>query len=217
MFKGRFTLPGWLPSIAVMLVAIPVLFSCSKKEYYIELEYAGGSEGPSLPYWTPNRLDLVPPDSVGVPLILPETCAGNSLAGQLTIGNSGRPLYLLLCKADSRSLYYDHLYIDANQDANFTNDGPPLASTGQFIKARNRHYTEFRAIELPYQWHLGQSVEREKMLATFYFYYPESGPPRTGNLVRESWRQGSFRYQDNTVYVVLVDDDCNGIFDTNDR
>lgn len=36
-------------------------------------------------------------------------------------------------------------------------------------------------------------------------------------LLRDSWRQGEFEFEDRTYAVIVIDDDCNGLMDTRDN
>ncbi|MFQ5632728.1 MAG: thioredoxin family protein, partial [bacterium] len=110
------------------------------------------------------------------------------------------------------------LLIDRNKDRDFTNDGSPYSGNGQFIAARNRHYTEFDKIAIPYEWQYESTFTEEPFLCKIFFWYPEeNGTPKTSSLLRLCWREGDFTYKKQDAKIIMVDDDCNGLFDTNDR
>ncbi len=216
IFRYRgYRIRQFLP-VAVLLAAA-WLSACGKDTFRVELQFKDVASGRSLPYAVPHPLDFFPVDSFGVNFTLPEVQAAVPLAGQLLLGNTKQPIYLLLDKSRPRSLYYDRLYIDLNKDRNFNNDGPPYTTQGRFIKNRNRHYVEFEHVAIPYEWQLDGEMTEEPFLGKIYFWYSDNGQPTTARIIRESWREGVFTFRDQQAVVVLSDDDCNGIYDRNDR
>ncbi len=206
-------------SIASFLVGLILvgLTACKQTEFSVELAYNDKSSGKSLPYWPLKRIDLVAPDSVNASFRYERAKDAQPLIAQLALGNTNRPAYFLLAKSDERSLYYDLLYIDENRDFNFDNDGPPRQSRGQFIRSRNRHYTEFDNVHLTYGWQTPTTVQAESLLCKIYLWYPVSGAPQSAFVIRESWREGRFEYNKQKAFLSFVDDDYNGVFDANDR
>lgn len=191
--------------------------ACEKREFAVELAYQDVSSGLALPYAVPHPIDFFPVDSFDIRFNLPQTQARPPLIGQIKLGNTGTPIYLLLDKSVAHGRYYDLLYIDLNKDHDFKNDGPPYASEGKFILNRNRHYIEFDRVAIPYEWVFEETATEEPFLCKIYFWYGENGLPMSGRIVRQSWRRGSFEFGHQKVEVVLSDDDCNGIYDSNDR
>ena len=212
--------PQCLKTLTRLLVSISMVsffFSCQKSEYEVSLHYVDVTSGKQLPYATVQRLDLTPADSIEIPLKIPDNRQATALVTTVTLGNSGQAIFLLLAKSDPSNHYFDQLYIDRNKDRDFTNDGAPYKSDGQFVKSRNQHFTEFGRVALPYDWQQGNTLTEEPFLCKIYFWYPDLGQPKTCSLLRLSWREGSFQFNDQQAMVAVVDDDANGVFDASDR
>lgn len=193
-------------------------FSCQKDEFEVGLHYADVTSGRQLPYATVQRLDFTPVDSMALKFNIPENLRQSALLASVMLGNSGQAMFLLLAKSTPQSQYYDQLLVDRNKDRDFNNDGASYSSEGRFIARRNQHYTEFEKVALPYDWHHENTLTEEPFLCKIYFWYPDDGSqPKTCSLLRLSWREGRFVYDDRRAVVVLADDDANGIFDANDR
>ncbi len=203
----------------VLLAGLLFLSGCGKKtEFPVSLSYQDTGSGAGLPYYDTHRIDLVAPDSLESPVRLPEDIGRRPLATQFSLGNTGEIITLVFAKSGDKNLYYDLLYIDRNRDGDLTNDGPPKKGSSSFIRGRARHMTEFDDVEFTYLWQtkIDERVT-EKMVCKLFFWYPENGLPASSFIIRKSWRIGTFAYQDDSLLVVLVDDDCNGIYDTRDR
>lgn len=213
LFKKWIRFCPWMVALSVSVL----LLGCGKETYRVELQFRDVASGRNLPYMVPQPLDFFPVDSFGVSFTLPELQASNPLVAQLRLGNTPQPIYLLLDKSRPHGFYYDRLFIDLNKDRNFSNDGPPYTTQGRFIKNRNRHYVEFEHVAIPYEWQLDGEMTEEPFLAKIYFWYSDQRRPAIARIVRESWREGVFTFKDRRAVVVLSDDDCNGIYDRNDR
>lgn len=206
-----------IPYIFVFAIILFFL-ACQKNEFAVDMHYTDTTSGRQLPYGAVQRLDLTPLDSTGLLFHIPEPLQKTALIAELKMGNSGKPMHLLFAKTDPQNIYFDQLLIDRNKDLNFTNDGAIYSSKGQFISNRNRHYTEFNPVAIPYEWQHENKLTEEPFLCKLYFWYPEeNGPPKTCSVIRLCWREGVFTFEDNEALVVMVDDDVNGLFDTNDR
>ncbi len=202
---------------SLLLISAVLLSSCESNEFQVKLTYRDIRSGLALPYTVPRHIDFFPADSFDIELQLPALNSNPPLVGQIQLGNTGTPILLLLDKSNPKSLYYDLLYLDLNKDHNFTNDRAPYTTRGQFIPSRNRHYVEFDQVALPYDWQTASALTEEPFLAKIYFWYPDRGYPTSGRMVRECWRQGIFNFKGQSAYVILCDDDCNGVYDPNDR
>jgi thiol-disulfide isomerase/thioredoxin len=207
----------YLPHILILPIIFIVL-ACQKNEFVVEMHYADTTSGRQLPYGAVQRFDLTPLDSTGLRFHIPEPLQKTALITELNMGNSGKPMHLLLAKTDTQSIYFDRLLIDRNKDFDFTNDNAIYTGKGQFINNRNRHYTEFDPVALPYEWQNESKLTEEPFLCKLYFWYPEeNGLPKTCSIMRLGWREGVFTFGGKEAQVVLVDDDGNGLFDTSDR
>ena len=201
------------------LTSLLMLFGCGdKNEFTVPLAYQDSSTGRGLPYYDTFRIDLIAPDSLDSPVRLPQNIGGQPLAAQISPGNTGEVITLLFVKSGARNLYYDLLYIDRNRDGDLSNDGPPRKGNSSFIRGRARHMTEFDTVRFEYLWQVNANKRvTEKLVCKLFFWYPESGLPSSSFIIRQSWRAGTFAFGEDSLQVILVDDDCNGIYDTRDR
>jgi len=206
---------GWrlLPLIALLAGT----WHCGKRDVHVALTYVDVTSGSALPYLVPHPLDFFPVDSFGVQFRLPEPHSPDALAGQVLLGNTRRAIYLLLDRDEKERRFYTRLFIDLNRDRDFTNDGPPYTATPRFLPSRNRHYVEFDRVAIPYEWELEKGLTEEPFLGKIYFWYEKADKPAAARIVRESWREGVFSFGEKRARVILSDDDCNGIYDANDR
>ncbi|KAA3660512.1 MAG: thioredoxin [Calditrichaeota bacterium] len=206
-------------TIIILFSAFFVLlfWQCGQNEIEIPLQYKDSRDGQSLPYVIPNEVDLNPVDSLDAKLILPAELSANALAAHFVFGNTRRKLYFVLDKNNPRDVYYDRLWIDRNYDQDLRNDRAYTMSRGEFVSSRNFHYVEYDSLILPYTFSIGKKNKPFELFGKLYFWQPIKGSPTTANFLRDCWRQGEFEFEETPLSVILIDDDCNGLFDTRDN
>ena len=200
------------------ILALLLLTSCNKDEHKVELSYMDSEKAArQLPFWTPRKIDFLSADSATFNFTLPHALPRPALFADLHIGKFASLKRLLFAKSDSNANYFDILFIDKNNDSDFSNDGPPFASESRYIPNRNRHLTEFKRVSISFMADSTKPSRIDSMLTTLYFWYPSIGLPSHLFITHESWRQGTFKQNDVPVSIILTDDNIDGIFDSRDR
>ncbi|KAA3613978.1 MAG: thioredoxin [Calditrichaeota bacterium] len=204
------------PTLLIILLSI-TLWNCERDKFDVDLLYQFGNNEKSLPYVIPKSVDLDLVDSIGVPLILPEKHTSQALASFFMLGNTNKKLFFLLDKESENAKNYSRLYLDSDLDRDFSNNAAVPLTKASFIAARNQHYIEFDSVTLPYYFQSPKRKSRQEQFGKLYFWQPVRGIPTTAHFLRNSWRQGNFEFNDKDLTVILIDDDCNGLFDTQDN
>ena len=190
--------------------------ACERGKIEVPLQQKNGDATNQLPYVTPKSVDLDPADSIKITLIFPGNMSEAAVVGSFLLGNTGQKRYFLLDTNDSKTRYYDQLIYDSNGDRNFRDDPVVPLSRGEFIASRNRHFVEFDPVNLSYLFQSPKKQIREQLNGKLYFWQPVRGLPTTAHFLRNSWREGVFECDEQQFRIILIDDDCNGLFDARD-
>ena len=126
----------------------------------------------------------------------------------------GEPFYAALDKSAGSS-YHDVLFIDRNRDLDLTNDGAPMKARIT-TTLRGDRFIEFLGVTLPVPYTDGDAVKTEPYMCVIWYVAEGKLTPKTVQVERDGWREGTVEVGGSTFAMAFIDDDCDGNYTTGD-
>jgi thiol-disulfide isomerase/thioredoxin len=180
---------------------------------HVELAYRAPGNGPTpnfSPYGTKVPLSDLPADAQ-----LPEGAIRPARTGTLQIGPDRKSWIGILATADSahpRDLC--RLYIDANRNGDFTDDGPALTATPKLHEKTKAWWSSFNGAEISISYGPGSA---EPYMVNFWAVREGEEAPNVMRFSVASWRSGTVTVDGVEAYVALMDADNDAVFDAKDK
>ncbi|MGD2174043.1 MAG: hypothetical protein PVJ27_01470 [Candidatus Brocadiaceae bacterium] len=203
-------------SLAVVAVAACAAYSEPRDVATYDLEFCVAEDmiSDELGYGVGSGSTVTPaPVAGGRVRAEPQFASDEPFRGYVIIQGSGKTTMVLAALDASRGggPPYDRLYVDANGDRDLRND-PVIKATKLVTKDSGYIYSYFRPVMLKLPPEGGRSYA-----VAIYSYYLEHCPnhPEGHSYVRARsacYYEGRARFGDEERRVVLMDRDCNGLF-----
>jgi thiol-disulfide isomerase/thioredoxin len=180
---------------------------------HVELAYRAPGNGPTpnfSPYGTKVPLSDLPADAQ-----LPEGAIRPARTGTLQIGPDRKSWIGILATADSahpRDLC--RLYIDANRNGDFTDDGPALTATPKLHEKTKAWWSSFNGAEISISYGPGSA---EPYMVNVWAVREGEEAPNVMRFSVASWRSGTVTVDGVEAYVALMDADNDAVFDAKDK
>jgi len=202
-----------LAFVPILLTASWTAFGQPERLVRVDLAYQAPGSGPKpdfSPYGTQVKLSDVAPGAK-----LPDGAALPAKTGTVQVGPDQKSWTRILVTADSahpRDLC--RLYIDANRDGDFTNDGAPLTASPSLNEKTKAVWSSFNGAELrvPYQ---GGIVE--PYLVNFWAVRDGDDAPSVIRYSVGSWRSGKIGIDGVEALAAVMDADNDAIFTSKDK
>jgi thioredoxin 1 len=199
--------------LGILLTAAWTAAAQPEKLVRVDLAYQAPGIGPKpdfSPYGTQVKLSDVAPDAK-----LPEGAARPAKTGTVQVGPDQKSWIRILTTADAahpRDLC--RLYIDANRDGNFANDGAPLTAVPSLNEKTKAVWSSFNGAELrvPYQDGIV-----EPYLVNFWAVRDGEDAPNVIRYSVGSWRSGRISIDGVEALAAVMDSDNDAVFTSKDK
>ena len=179
----------------------------------VDLAYRAPGNGPKpdfSPYGTQVKLSDLPAGAQ-----LPEGAARPAKTGTLQVGPDQKSWIAILATADSAHPQdLCRLYIDANRNGNFTDDGPAFTANPTLNEKTKAWWSSFNGAEMPIPY--GPGIVEPYMVNFWAVREGEEAP----NVIRYSvgsWRSGTVRVDGIEALVAVMDSDNDAVFNAKDK
>jgi thiol-disulfide isomerase/thioredoxin len=179
----------------------------------VDLAYHAPGNGPKpdfSPYGTPVKLSDLPADAP-----LPEGATRPAKTGTLHVGPDQKSWIDILATADSAHPQdLCRLYIDANRNGNFTDDGPALTATPALNAKTKAWWSSFNGAEMSILY--GPGIV-EPYMVNFWAVREGEEAPKIIRYSVGSWRSGTVTVDGIEALAAVMDADNNAVFDAKDK
>jgi thiol-disulfide isomerase/thioredoxin len=202
-----------LVPLAIFLIARGTASAQPERLVRVDLAYQAPGNGPKpdfSPYGTQVKLS-----DVAASAKLPEGATRPAKTGTVQVGPDQKSWIRILVTADGTHLRdLCRLYIDANRDGDFTNDGAPLTAVPSLNEKTKAVWSSFNGAELrvPYQ----EGVV-EPYLVNFWAVREGEDAPSLIRYSVASWRRGKITIDGVDALVAAMDADNDAVFTGKDK
>jgi thiol-disulfide isomerase/thioredoxin len=201
---------AWL----VLLVATSAPIAAqSERTIRVDLAYRAPGNGPETnftPYGTKVDLRDLPPD-----FALPEGAISPAKIGTLPVGPDSTSWISFLITADStHPSDLCRLYLDANRNRNFTDDGPPLMANPTQNEKTKYWWSSFSKVQVSIPYSAGIV---EPYMVDFWIVREAADAPSFIRYTVRSWRSGTIRVDGTEALVAVMDSDNDAVFTARDK
>jgi len=202
-----------LACVSILFAAAHRVAGQQERVIRVDLAYQAPGSGPSpdfSPYGTQVKLSDLPVNAQ-----LPEGAAQPAKTGTLQLGPDQKSWIKILVTSDSahpRDLC--RLYIDADRNGNFSDDGPALMAKPGLNEKTKAWWSSFNGAVLPIPY--GAAIVEPYMVN---FWTVRKGE-ETPNIIRYSvgsWRSGKVNVEGVEALVAVMDSDNDAVFTAKDR
>jgi thiol:disulfide interchange protein DsbD len=210
MSKRLLRAPAWF---GILFAATYPMAGQPERIVQVDLAYRAPGNGPKpdfSPYGTQVKLSDLPADAQ-----LPEGAVRPAKTGTLQAGPGQQSWIAILATADSAHPQdLCRLYIDANRNGNFTDDGPALTANPALNEKTKAWWSSFNSAELSIPY--GPGIVEPYMVNFWAVREGEDAP----NIIRysvASWRSGTARVDGIEALVAVMDADNDAVFNARDK
>jgi thiol-disulfide isomerase/thioredoxin len=179
----------------------------------VDLAYHSPGSGPTpnfSPYGTQVKLSDSPAD-----VQLPEEAAKPARTGIVQVGPDQKSWIKVLVTADSTHPNdLCRLYIDANRNGDFTDDGPPLTANPSLNEKTKAWWSSFNGAKMSIPYGVGIV---EPYMVNFWAVREGAEAPNIIRYSVSSWRSGTVRVDGIEALVAVMDSDNDAVFGANDK
>ncbi len=187
----------------------------AEREVRVELMGKVPEEGAALGYGSPRPL-LVETTVPRFLVEIPRFEAKDPVWFRVALGETkGIPFYAALDKSAGSTLW-DLLYLDLDRDLDLTNDGPPVKGGVRTVYSNGAKLVEFLDLRLTLPYSVEGVEAREPYSCVLYYIVEGDARPKTVQVERDGWREGTVALGGTAHVVAVVDDDSDGQFTTGD-
>ncbi len=187
----------------------------AEREVRVELMGKVPEEGAALGYGSPRPL-LVETTVPRFLVEIPRFEAKDPVWFRVALGETkGIPFYAALDKSPGSTLW-DLLHLDRDRDLDLTNDGAPVRGNVRTVYSNGAKLVEFLDLRLTLPYSVDGVDAVEPYSCVLYYITEGDARPKTVQVERDGWREGSVSLGGTAHVVAVVDDDSDGQFTTGD-
>jgi thiol-disulfide isomerase/thioredoxin len=210
MNKRIMRMAAWF---GILLAAVYPLAGQQERIVRVDLAYRAPGNGPKpdfSPYGTQVKLSDLPADKQ-----LPEGAARPAKTGTLQLGPDQKSWVDIMATADSAHPQdLCRLYIDANRNGNFTDDGPGITATPKLNEKTKAWWSSFNGAEVSILY--GPGIV-EPYMVNFWAVREGDEAPNNIRYSVGSWRSGTVKVNGIEAVVAVMDSDNNAVFNAKDK
>ncbi|MEM8883709.1 MAG: hypothetical protein AAGD14_06565 [Planctomycetota bacterium] len=147
---------------------------------------------------------------------IPKFKAQDPIYFRVSMGETkGVPFYGAIDRS-GKTDYHDLLYLDFDRDLDLTNDGKPTEARIRTIYTTGATLVEFLSIGMKLPFTTFGKEGTEPYTAVLFYVTEGKKVPKTVQIERDGWREGTVKLGDGEYRLVLLDDDSDGQYTTSD-
>jgi thiol:disulfide interchange protein DsbD len=202
-----------LARFGFLLAAVYPVAAQQERIVRVDLAYRAPGSGPTpnfSPYGTQVKLSDLPANAV-----LPDGASRPAKTGIVQVGPDQKSWIKILATADSAHPEdLCRLYIDANRNGDFTDDGPPLTANPTLNEKTKAWWSSFNGagMSIPY----GAGIV-EPYMVSFWAVREGGEAPNIMRYSVGSWRSGTIGVDGIEALVAVMDSDNDAVFGAEDK